>query len=366
MLVANEAGSSPPIADATYASAAWRRPAAAWRCASRAPPPRSTPSDGGRPPAPGAREPLAVAPATGASIERLPGRRPRVVPRHRRQRRPTSSSASVPEPQNLASPPTPGPVRPRHRSRRRCRRRTAHARPVPSDAHADRRATRSIGRRHRRPLGPCSTGPASPSRASRSPAPTSTMAAASWPMPAGGIAVLVDDGAFTRGALLRVTGEIDDRFAQRTLRADWSGRARCSGRAPSRHPGACDGDPLARRPRGSSSHVAATIVGGATTLATGVAFDFDDGSGPTRVIVAAGIGDRRHDLDAPAPRSTLNGVVAAARLVRHRHGGLSRHAARRRPTSSRSQPGSPTPAPTAIAGSSGRSPAASAEPRRHA
>ena len=36
----------------------------------------------------------------------------------------------------------------------------------------------------------------------------------------GGLAVLVTDGAFLRGAQVRVTGEIDDRFSQRTLRVD--------------------------------------------------------------------------------------------------------------------------------------------------
>src|SRR4029077_16592415 len=34
----------------------------------------------------------------------------------------------------------------------------------------------------------------------------------------GGIAVLLSDGSFSRGQLLRVTGTLDDRYAQRTIR----------------------------------------------------------------------------------------------------------------------------------------------------
>ncbi len=105
----------------------------------------------------------------------------------------------------------------------------------------------------------------------------------------GGVAVLVDGGAFSRGAQLRVTGTIGDRFSQRTLRAGVAD-VQVLGGGIEPEPRAATTLAVAEAAEGTLVRVAATIVGGRSELATGVAFDIDDGSGPTRLLVPAGSG----------------------------------------------------------------------------
>ena len=100
----------------------------------------------------------------------------------------------------------------------------------------------------------------------------------------GGIAVLLDAGLFARGDRVLVSGTVDDRFAQRTLRAA----------TVAVHPG---GEVPAPAPRATGTvdeavegrlvALDATIDGGSTTLSGGLAFDVDDGSGVARVVVGS-------------------------------------------------------------------------------
>jgi hypothetical protein len=104
----------------------------------------------------------------------------------------------------------------------------------------------------------------------------------------GGIAVLLDAGSFARGDLVVVSGTIDDRFAQRTLRAA-SATAASGGAAIlpiPRTAGAID-----ESVEGRLVTIAGVIDGGATVLSGGLAFDVADPSGSARVVIgtAAGI-----------------------------------------------------------------------------
>lgn len=100
----------------------------------------------------------------------------------------------------------------------------------------------------------------------------------------GGIAVMLDGGIFARGDLVLVSGTVDDRFAQRTLRAS-SVTVVPGGAAPmslARGTGAID-----ESVEGRLVTVAGAIDGGPTVLSGGVAFDVDDGSGAIRVVIGA-------------------------------------------------------------------------------
>ncbi len=104
-----------------------------------------------------------------------------------------------------------------------------------------------------------------------------------------GIAVLTTGASFERGELLRLTGELDDRFAQRTLRVDAAGLVRLgAGSEPTPTAAATGaiGEPL----EGTLARVEATILGSGSTLTTGVAFDLDDGSGAVRLVVSTASG----------------------------------------------------------------------------
>ncbi len=105
----------------------------------------------------------------------------------------------------------------------------------------------------------------------------------------GGIAVLVTDGGFARGDHVRVTGELDDRFSQRTLRVA----------APAITALGTGGDPSAvevatgavgEGAEGILVQVRGSIVGSGSPLTTGVAFDLDDGSGAARLVVPTASG----------------------------------------------------------------------------
>lgn len=105
----------------------------------------------------------------------------------------------------------------------------------------------------------------------------------------GGIAVLVTGASFERGDLLRLSGELDDRFAQRTLRVDAHDLVRLgTGSEPA--PTAVATGAIGEGLEGRLAQVDATIVGAGSTLTTGVAFDLDDGSGAVRLVVPAASG----------------------------------------------------------------------------
>ena len=223
----------------------------------------------------------ATAPAAGASIERLPGGA-------LGSGSDTDDNAAdfaerlVPGPQNLGSPPTPDPA----------------ATPMPS---------------------------ATPGPPVVTPAPTATPDPPSTPVTAiaearaapdgttvtieavalttsdfhdgggfvadttGGIAVLLADGGFGPGELLRITGDVDDRFSQRTLRADSAAIVRL-GTAAEPEPvraftGSVDEDLEGRLVR-----IRGAVQGSPTTLTTGLAFNVDDGHGAIRVVVGTSTG----------------------------------------------------------------------------
>ena len=101
----------------------------------------------------------------------------------------------------------------------------------------------------------------------------------------GGLAVIVTDGTFERGSLIRLTGELDDRFSQRTLRVDGADLVVLGSAAdPIPQPAATGA--IGESLEGELVRVTGTIVGSATALTTGLAYDLDDGSGVTRLVVA--------------------------------------------------------------------------------
>lgn len=105
----------------------------------------------------------------------------------------------------------------------------------------------------------------------------------------GGIAVMVEGGAFARGDRVRVTGSVDDRFSQRTIRAEAAGLV-LIGSGPGPDPVASTTGALAEPLEGVLARIAGTIVGSPTTLTGGVAYDVDDGTGAARVIVGNATG----------------------------------------------------------------------------
>lgn len=105
----------------------------------------------------------------------------------------------------------------------------------------------------------------------------------------GSVAVLLTSGAFERGDLLRVTGELDDRYAQRTLRAVEGDLVRLGTDAEPASVAAATGA-INETVEGRLVRIAGTILGAPTALSAGPAFDVDDGSGPVRVLVASATG----------------------------------------------------------------------------
>ncbi|HEY6607753.1 MAG TPA: hypothetical protein VI277_01015 [Candidatus Limnocylindria bacterium] len=105
----------------------------------------------------------------------------------------------------------------------------------------------------------------------------------------GGIAVLLTDGEFARGTVVRLSGELDDRFSQRTLRVVGTAIEMLG-------PG---GDPsvvqrltgaIGEADEGTLVRAVGTISGSGSVLTTGVAFDVDDGSGVARLVVGSASG----------------------------------------------------------------------------
>jgi hypothetical protein len=105
----------------------------------------------------------------------------------------------------------------------------------------------------------------------------------------GGIAVLLSGGSFPRGMTVRVSGTLDQRFSQRTLRADGDGItviATAAEPEPQESTTGAIGESL----ECELVEVHGVIVSAPTTLTSGIAVDLDDGSGVTRVLVASATG----------------------------------------------------------------------------
>ena len=104
-----------------------------------------------------------------------------------------------------------------------------------------------------------------------------------------GIAVLVTEGSYARGELLRVTGTVDDRYAQRTIRA--TGDAITSlGAATEPLPMDASTGVIGESFEGQLVEITGVVNSSVTTLSTGLAWELDDGSGPSRVLIANGSG----------------------------------------------------------------------------
>ncbi|HET6745666.1 MAG TPA: lamin tail domain-containing protein, partial [Candidatus Limnocylindria bacterium] len=101
----------------------------------------------------------------------------------------------------------------------------------------------------------------------------------------GGIAVLLSEGTFARGQRISVTGAVDDRFSQRTIRADASAvRIIGPGLEPAAEAASTSG--IGESLEGELIVVAGAITATPSTLTSGIALDLDDGSGAMRVLVS--------------------------------------------------------------------------------
>ncbi|MDQ2854439.1 MAG: lamin tail domain-containing protein [Chloroflexota bacterium] len=285
----------------------------------------------------------APAPPAGSSVERLPGG-PSGSTQDIDDNLVDFAVQPVPDPQNSGSPPVP----------------VASASPIPTDTPSPsptQTATSS-------PTGPTETplptlsatsvptasatpspSPAATTSATPSPSPTPTPTPAPTPVPpisiagarsqpdgsqvtvegtaltasdftdgggyvvdaTAGIAVLVTDGSFSRGQLLRITGGLDDRYAQRTIRAAASS-VDVIGPGSEPLPADVETGSVGEALEGSLAELTGVISSSATTLSTGLAWDLDDGSGPVRVVVGTTTG-----IDTSAwsrgVRLTVVGVV---------------------------------------------------------
>jgi len=105
----------------------------------------------------------------------------------------------------------------------------------------------------------------------------------------GGIAVLLADGAYTRGDLVQVSGVVDDRYEQRTLRAT-SVDLVLLGIGSEPGPMSLATGSVGESAEGQLVSIDGAIGSSATQLSTGVAYDLDDGSGPIRVLVGSSSG----------------------------------------------------------------------------
>ena len=136
----------------------------------------------------------------------------------------------------------------------------------------------------------------------------------------GGIAVIVTDGAFPRGAAVLVTGVVDDRYAQRTLRADASALT-VLGPGPAPAPIELATGSVDETVEGQLISLTGQIQGAPTTLSVGLAFEIDDGSGPIRVLVSPATGiDSSTWLKDVTPLG--NRRAGAARFLGNRNRGI--------------------------------------------
>ncbi|MGH2429315.1 MAG: lamin tail domain-containing protein, partial [Candidatus Limnocylindria bacterium] len=335
VLVANEAGVFASIADATYAAgmaatggsvalriqgAATAIDAVGWGTAA------SSWMEGT----------AAAAPAAGSSIERLPGGA-------HGSTQDTDDNASdftlraVPDPQNSTSPPVPDPTGTPPPTAT-----PDPSPPTPSPTSDPGAAVISVAAARALPDGSTATIQGVALTASDFTDGGGYVADGS-----GGIAVLLDDGSFARGDLVVVSGELDDRYHQRTMRVAGGGLMRIgSGPDPAATVAATGA--IGEVHEGRLVLVSGTIVGSPTMLSSGIAYELDDGSGPVRLLVGTGTGI---DPDAWVPGTTLEltGVVgqrdstgsgAAGYRVQPRDGADMRSA---------SAPATPSPAPSSSA-----------------
>ncbi len=294
VLVANEAGVFAAIADAVYATgmaatggsvalritgASTAIDAVGWGTAA------STWREGAN----------AVAPPPGASIERLPGGAIGST-------QDTDDNGVdfverlVPQPQNLTSPPTPGGGTPSPSATPSVSP-TATASPTIDVTPAATPSTTPSAT-----LAPTPTATAAPTvlsvAAARGAADGTTVTVEATVIAGtdfhdgggfvadatGGMAVIVQDGVAARGDRVRITGEVDDRFSQRTLRTT-AAEVVVLGPGAEPAPVTVMTGSIDEAVEGRLVSVAGSLVGAASTLTSGTAFDLDDGSGPIRLVV---------------------------------------------------------------------------------
>ena len=385
LLVANEAGIYRTIADALYSSglsstggSVALRPAGGdtpvdavgWGTAS------SSWMEGS--PAP--------APAAGASIERLPGGPLGSITDTHDNSRDFVERVS-PEPQNTGSEPTPPPG--------------DTSTPAPSVTLTP--TMTSVPTAHPTPTPVASAAPtaaqtATPSSPTPSvmPGPAATPIAEARAMPdgssvtiegtaltastftdgggyvwdgSGGIAVLLAEGGFSRGEVIRVTGVLDDRYHQRTLRAN-NASITGTGSDPSATTVATGS--VAESSEAHLVRVSGEIIGSGTDLVGGRAFDLDDGTGPVRVLIASSSGvatarwtdGARVDLTGVVGQRDSSGTGTAGYRVMPRDD-ADVHAVTPAPTPSArptSTPRTPTASPSRSGGPSATRPPAANEP----
>jgi hypothetical protein len=123
----------------------------------------------------------------------------------------------------------------------------------------------------------------------------------------GGIAVLVADGTFPRAALLRVSGTVDDRFHQRTVRAEAAGVEVLGTASEPDAPAVATGS-VGEAVEGQLAQILGTILGAPTSLSAGLAFDVDDGSGSLRVVVGSDTGIDTAEWETGSSL-TIRGVI---------------------------------------------------------
>jgi hypothetical protein len=104
-----------------------------------------------------------------------------------------------------------------------------------------------------------------------------------------GIALLVTDGTYARGELLRVTGTVDDRYAQRTIRATADMVVSLGTGSDPLAVDAATGS-IGEGVEGRLVEVTGVITSSVTTLSSGLAWDVDDGTGASRVLVGTATG----------------------------------------------------------------------------
>jgi hypothetical protein len=104
-----------------------------------------------------------------------------------------------------------------------------------------------------------------------------------------GIAVLVDGATFNRGSSVLISGVVDDRYAQRTIRVDAAG-VTVLGPGTEPEPISVATGSVDEPFEGQLVTLSGIVQGAPAVLAAGDAFEIDDGSGPVRILVGPGTG----------------------------------------------------------------------------
>ncbi|HEX2222506.1 MAG TPA: hypothetical protein VHK06_08280, partial [Candidatus Limnocylindria bacterium] len=168
----------------------------------------------------------------------------------------------------------------------------------------------------------------------------------------GGIAVLPEDGSFPRGVELTVTGEVDDRYSQRTIRAAADGVV-IGLTAAEPEPAAVSTGTIGEQLEGRLVRVRGSVQGTPSELASGLAYDIDDGSGAVRVLVGGGTGIDTSDwlpevtldlVGIASQRDTAGSGVAGYRVLPRDSADVV--SVSPPPGPSASPPGSPSPQPS--------------------